>query len=310
MGDLSFLAPPGEVADWRKTVLFDAVASTGVLAQLPATADEVGTALSLDPHAVRVTLDALGVWGIVARDDAGRYSLGQDAPGADDAAVIRNHARAVRAWATDLHARLRGEPEHRRVGLTEPEVFLDGLAVNARRSASKLVDLCLTRFPGTRRVLDLGGGHGEYSLEFARRGLAVTMQDLPPMIEVVRRRGRLEEAGVELFEGSFFDAVPDGPFDLAFCCGITHTFDGDRNMALYRRLRPVVEPGGGVAVVTFLRASGPLAELFAVQMLANGNGADTHTQAQYREWLTAAAFRVDASPVDVPDRPQSVIFAT
>jgi hypothetical protein len=120
----------------------------------------------------------------------------------------------------------------------------------------------------------------------------------------------LEEAGVDLFEGSFFDAVPDGPFDLAFCCGITHTFDGDHNLALYRRLRPVVAPGGGVAVITFLRGRRPLTAVFAVQMLVNGSGGDTHSEAEYRHWLGAAGFRVDDTPLDLVDRPQSVLFAT
>ncbi len=192
----------------------------------------------------------------------------------------------------------------------DPAVFGDALAMSARAAAPDLVDLCLARFPGARSVLDLGGLHGEYSLEFARRGLAVTMQDLPPMIEVARARGRLQEAGVALFEGSFFDAVPDGPFDLAFCCGITHTFDGDHNVTLFRRLRPVVPPDGGVAVVTFLRGRRPLADVFAVQMLVNGNGGDSHTDDEYRGWLGTAGFAVDASPVDLPDRPQSVLFAT
>lgn len=310
MGDLSFLAPPGGVADWRMTVLFDALSSAGVLGQLPATADGAATALGLDPHSVRVALDALGAWGVVARDGDGRYTAGAEASDAGQAAAIRHHARAVRGWATDLDARLRGEAEPGRRALTEPALFLDALAVNARRTAPALVDLCLARFPQAHRVLDLGGGHGEYSLEFARRGPAVTMQDLPPMIEVVRGRGRLEEAGVELFEGSFFDAVPDGPFDLAFCCGITHTFDGDRNKALFGRLRPVLAPGGGVAVATLLRGRGPLTDLFAVQMLVNGNGGDTHAETEYRDWLTTAGFRVDASVIEVPDRPMSVLFAT
>ena len=310
MGDGSFLAPPGEVADWRMTVLFDALSTAGVLDQLPATAGGAATALGLDPHGVRVVLDALGAWGLVTRDGEGRYTAGPEAPDPDQAAVIRHHARALRAWASGLDAGLRGEVDPGRTARTEPGLFLDALAVNARRSAPALVDMCLARFPDARRVLDLGGGHGEYSLEFARRGVAVTMQDLPPMIEVVRRRGRLEEAGVELFEGSFFDAVPDGPFDLAFCCGITHTFDGDHNRLLFGRLRPVVAPGGGVAVVTLLRGHGPLSDVFAVQMLLNGAGGDTHAEADYRDWLAAAGFLVDASLLEVPDRPMSVLFAT
>lgn len=62
-----------------------------------------------------------------------------------------------------------------------------------------------------RRVLDLGGGHGQYALEFARRGLETTMQDRPGVVDYARRQGRLEEAGVELFAADFFEALPPRP---------------------------------------------------------------------------------------------------
>ncbi len=311
-GDLSSLSPPGQVADWRMTVLFVAVARTGVFAQLPGTADDLAASLGLDPNGLRVVLDALRAWGIVEQDRSGdgRYAMGPEAPGPEAAATIRQHARAIRRWGTSVDDRLRGVLDDSPAGIPEPEVYLDALAVTARETAPELVDLCLARFPQARSVVDLGGCHGEYSLEFARRGLKVTMQDMPTMIDIVQRRGQLASAGVELFAGSFFEEVPEGPFDLAFCAGITHTFDGDHNLALYGRLRPVVNGGGGIAVVTFLRGRQPLADVFAVQMLVNGNGGDTHAEAEYRAWLTAAGFRVDEAPVDIPDRAQSVLFAT
>ncbi len=309
--DLSFLSPPGQVADWRMMVLFDAVAGAGVFAELPGTADDLAAALGLDPHALRVALDALRAWGIVERDDGeGRYAIGPQAPSPGATAAIRQHARAVRRWSASVGDRLRGVADDRAAGTLEPEVFLDALAEAARSTAPQVVDLCLTRFPRARSVVDLGGCHGEHSLEFARRGLQVTMQDLPTMIEIAQRRGRLASAGVELFACNFFEELPDGPFDLVFCAGITHTFDGDHNLALYRRLRPIVNARGGIAVVTFLRGRQPLADLFAVQMMVNGNGGDTHAEADYRAWLTAAGFRVDDQPVDLPGRGQSILFAT
>jgi SAM-dependent methyltransferase len=308
--DHSFLAPPWEVGDWRMALLFDAAAASGALAALPGTADEIGGRLGLDAHALRVTLDALGAWGIVERDGQGRYVPGPDAPTDARAATLRHHARAVRIWSRSIDARLHGEPVEVRPGMPDPELFVDALAANARTTAPALVDLCLDRFPGARRVVDLGGGHGEYALEFARRGLQVTLQDLPVMVDIVRRRGRLTEAGVELVAGSFFDFVPEGPFDLAFCAGITHTFDAEHNRALFRNLRPVVSPAGGVAVVTMFRGQDARAAIFAVQMLANANGGDTHAEEEYRAWLAETGFRADEAPVTVADRPQSVLFAT
>jgi SAM-dependent methyltransferase len=309
--DLTFLAPPGAIADWRKVLLCDAAAATGVLDALPGTAGEVAARAGLDAEALRVVLDALVTLSVLKRGADGIFALASAAPEPAAMASVRHHARALRRWASAVEPLLRGEPPRDPVGMADPDTFHDALAANASKVAPHVVDVCLRRFPDARSVLDLGGLHGEYSLEFTRRGLKATMQDMPAMIDVARRRGRLGAAGVELFEGSFFEAVPDGPFDLAFCSGITHTFDGDHNLALFRNLRRVVAPGGGVAVVTFLRGRDPITALFAVQMLVNDNGGDTHTEAEYRAWLAEAGFTVDETVVDLPDQgARSVLFAT
>lgn len=128
------------------------------------------------------------------------------------------------------------------------------------------------------------------------------------MVEIARSRRVLEAAGVDLFAGDFFEVVPDGPFDLAFCAGITHTFDGEHNVDLYRRLRSTIASGGGVAIVTFLRGRQPLADVFAVQMLVNGNGGDAHAEHEYRRWLATAGFR-PPEVIDLAGRAQSILFA-
>jgi len=309
--DLTFLAPPGQTADWRLILLCDAAASTSLFEKLPGTAEELLDRTGLDPQALRVVLDALRTLGVVEVGVDGRYRPGASGPEPADMARVRHHARAIRRWANAIEPRLRGEPTRDPAGVADPDLFHDALAANARTVAPEVVDACLQRFPMAASVLDLGGLHGEYALEFTRRGLRATMQDQPAMIDVARRRGRLDAAGVELFEGSFFETVPDGPFDLAFCSGITHTFDGDHNGMLFRNLRPIVPRGGGVAVVTFLRGRNPITSLFAVQMLVNDNGGDTHTEAEYRAWLTDSGFTVDDTVLDLPGQgSRSVLFAT
>lgn len=307
--DLTFLAPPGAVADWRMVLLCDAAISTGVFDKLPGTAEDVAGRAGLAPEALRVVLDALVTLEVVQQGADGSYSVGPAAPEPAAMPSVRHHARALRRWATGIEAQLRGEATSSEI--TDPETFHDALSRNAQKVAPGVVDVVLQRFPDARSVLDLGGLHGEYSLEFTRRGLKATMQDMPAMIDVARRRGRLEPAGVQLYAGSFFDTVPDGPFDLAFCSGITHTFGPEQNLMLYRNLRRIVAPGGGVAVVTFLRGRDPMSALFAVQMLLNDNGGDTHTEEEYRAWLTDAGFTVDEGVLDLTQQgARSVLFAT
>lgn len=309
--ELSFLSPPGEIADWRLIVLCDVAGAAGVFDELPGTAPAVARRLGLEAHGVRVVLDGLAALGVVQRRDDDAYAPGPGTPDPDTLATIRHHARSLRRWAMTVDHRMRGELGGDPIGMADPESFHDSLAASARKSAPQVVDACLVRFPDATTVLDLGGLHGEYSLEFSRRGLKATMQDQPRMVEVARRRGRLEAAGVELFEGDFFETVPDGPFDLAFCTGITHTFGAEGNVALFGNVRKVLAPGGGVAVVTFVRNRNPIAALFAVQMLLNEHGGDTHAEAEYREWLAGAGFTVDDGVVDLAGvAGRSALFAT
>ena len=313
--ELSFLVPPGAVADWRLAVLYDAAAGAGLVDGLPGAPAELAERLGLDGRAVRVVLEALAVWGVVEAGDDGVYAAGAEAPAADAAAVLRHHARSLRLWSGHLDDRLRGAaaaPAPAAASAADPgqvELWLEALAVNGRESAPGTVDACLARVPEAHRVLDLGGGHGEYTLEFARRGLRAAMQDRPVVVDIARRQGRLAEAGVELFAGDFFEVLPDGEFDIVFCSGVAYTYDGERNTALYRQVRPLVAPGGSLALHTFLQGTDELASIFAVQMLGATGGGDTHAEDDYRRWLDAAGYSaVDAVRLD--RRPESLVLAS
>ncbi len=59
--DLSFLAPPGEVTDWRMAAAFDAAIEVGLFKELPATTAEVADRLGLDERAVRILPGALSL---------------------------------------------------------------------------------------------------------------------------------------------------------------------------------------------------------------------------------------------------------
>lgn len=306
--DLSFLAPPGELADWRLVATFDAAAEVGLFEELPATPEEVADRLGLDERAVGILLGALSVWGVVEEVD-GIYSTCPDwSSGPGEAATLRHHARVLRAWSTQLGDRLRGTPpspsgmprERRRL-------WPEALAASARKGAPLIADACLERFPNARRVLDLGGGHGGHARGFARRGLGVVLQDTEPTIELLESSD-LPRSGVELFAGDFFEVLPDARFDLVLCAGVTHIFDGERNRLLYRRLAQIIAPGGGLAIVTFLPERDPRASIFAVQMLTVSAGGNAHKERDYREWLKAEGYR-EPEIRNLGDGPNSLLLA-
>ncbi len=305
---LAFLVPRGELGDWRMVLLYDAAVDTGMMAALPSSPAELAAELGIEEHGARVVLEALALWDIVEAGPEGTYVVGPAAPGIDAAAVARHHARAIRNWST-IPGRLRGEvTSGSGADIRAVEIMLDALAVMGQQSAPGAVDACLEQTPDARRVLDLGGGHGAFAVEFARRGLRVTMQDRPEVIELARRKGWLAGSDVELFAGDLFTTVPDETFDLVFCAGVVYTFDRERNLALFRRVRPLVGPGGCLAVHTFLHGTDELATLFAAQMLGVPGG-DSHAQGDLRDWLEQSGYGSLVSR-RLERRPEWMIFAS
>ena len=305
----AFLVPPNEVQDWRMVLLHDAAVDNGLLDALPGSPAALAADLGLDAHAVRVVLDGLALWDIVVVDPKGVYARGPVAPGADATAVLRHHARAIRNWS-NIVERVRGvRPERTGMAPDRLEIMLDALAVMGRESAPGAVDACLARLPDAGSVLDLGGGHGEFGLEFSRRGLRVVMQDRPEVIELARRKGWLAGSGVELFAGDFFETVPSETFDIVFCAGVVYTFDAERILRLLGQVRPLIAPGGQLAVHTFLRGTDELATLFSAQMLGGVPGGESHGEDDFRRWFEQAGYRFVAAQ-QLRRRPEWILFAS
>lgn len=302
-----FLAPPGRIDDWRGIVLTNSALETGLLGALPAEATEAAARLGLSAHAVRVVLDALCEFDVVERDGQ-RYLLGPGAPDDATAATLQHHARVIAGWSNALPDRLTGAepPERRERTAAERGRWLQALATTARERAPELADHCLRQFPQAQRVLDLAGGHGEYGLEFARRGLDVTLQDLPAVIDIVGGWDDIRQSPLSLVPLDAFEGLAPGPFDLVVCAGFTHTMGPEANAELLARLGGVTASGGGIAIVTFVRGHRPIAPIFAVQMLVAGGG-DTYGPEEYRRWLTDAGF--DAPAVVDLDAGTSVLTA-
>jgi len=306
----SFFAGPQQVDDWRKVLLYDAAAESGMLAALPASPPVIADQLGLDQRAVRILLDALAVWDVVVAGDDDSYGPGPAMPGADDEAVLRHHGRAIRNWSRVIDDRLRGEPAAPRGPQSAPSSarWLDALAVFARRWAPTLADACLAHFPDAGSALDLGGGHGEYALELARRGLRVTMQDRPEVTALAQADGRMADAGVQVFAGDFFEQLPDRSFDLVLLANVAHTYDAAHNTELYRRILPHIAAGGGLAMTAFVRGRDPRSAIFALQMLSGTGGGDAHTEHDYARWLDEAGFS-NCEAMDLDDQPQSIVLA-
>ncbi|QSB13971.1 methyltransferase domain-containing protein [Natronosporangium hydrolyticum] len=308
--DYSAMALPEKLTDWRLALAYHAATDAGLIGALPGTAAELAERCGLSESAVQAVLAVLVAWQLVSVDEHGRYQEGPAHPAPADQAMLAQHGVWIRRWAVllpkRLHDRAATSPEN--PPAPAPGVGLDLLAAITRRVTTPVLDACLDRFPHARTVLDLGGGHGEYALALASRGLTTTMQDLPGVIEGARQRGRLAAAGVELFAGDCLETLPPGPFDLVLCSMVTNIFDAEASRDLCRRLRPIIAPGGGLAIVSYLRDRHRVGASFGLQMLVATPGGDAHGEHDYRRWLDEAGFG-PAHCYDLDEPPQTVVLA-
>ncbi|MHB1421023.1 MAG: class I SAM-dependent methyltransferase, partial [Bacillota bacterium] len=161
----------------------------------------------------------------------------------------------------------------------------------AEKSAPATADFLLADSVDGLHVLDIGGGPLTYGTAFAARGAKVTVQDLPPVVELMKEKAK--KAGITLFPGDFNIELPSGPFDLAFLGNICHIFGEEENQELFRKVSQVLITGGRIAIIDMIRDSNKniLAAVFGVNMLVSTRKGGSWTLEQYTGWLVNAGFK-------------------
>jgi SAM-dependent methyltransferase len=166
------------------------------------------------------------------------------------------------------------------------------------------------------RFLDIGGGSGTYTIAFLKRNPKMTavLFDLKRVIPMARERlegeGLLER--VRLAAGNFYkDELPSG-CNLALLSAIIHQNSAAENLALFRKIRRALEPGGTILIRDHImdesRTNPPAGAIFALNMLVNTDGGDTYTFAEVRKGLERAGF-VDVRLVRTGERMDCLVEA-
>lgn len=282
--------------------VFTAVARAG----REATGARIAGDLGADARATLALLDALAALGLLSKAEgvyanapvAARF-LVAGAPD-DSTTALRHNLSLWRTWSTLTDVVRSGHPvrhddmDRRGDAWTTP--FIAAMHRNASQRAPGVVRAVGT--DGVRRLLDVGGGSGAYSIAFASASpsLEAEIFDLATVVPIAARH--VEEAGlagrVRTRVGDLRrDAFGSG-FDLALVSAICHMLGPDENRDLLRRVFAALAPGGRAVIQDFVmspdRTAPRAGALFAINMLVGTPLGGTYTEAEYAGWLRDVGF--------------------
>jgi predicted O-methyltransferase YrrM len=177
------------------------------------------------------------------------------------------------------------------------ENFISAMHRGAQGTAARVV-----RAVGAsriRRLLDVGGGSGAYSIAFAKANpsLHAEVLDLVSVVPIAQKY--IQEAGLaDRVTTRVGDLTVDEfgkDYDLILLSAICHMLDPEQNQDLFRRCYRALAPGGRIVIRDFILEPDKTAPrwvaLFAINMLVATKGGSTYTEAEYKSWLTGAGFQ-------------------
>lgn len=292
-------------------VELDVFTAIGEGAGASAVAEKIGA----EVRAIEMLLNALVALGLLTKQH-GRFQntpltkqfLTAGSPN-DARAVVMHFANLWKYWSTLTDCVRAGtsvayqEFTERDAAWTEP--FIAAMHHNACARAPHVVQA--VGATGLRRMLDVGGGSGAYSIAFAQANpaLEVELFDLPTVLPIAERH--IAAAGlshrIRTRAGDLRTDWLGENFDLIFISAICHMLGPEENLSLLRRCYEALAPAGRVVISDFLLSADKTAPkfgaLFALNMLVATQQGNSYSEEEYREWLRQAGF-VEIRRVPLP----------
>jgi len=183
--------------------------------------------------------------------------------------------------------------------------FIAGMQRSAKDRAPLVVKAIGTT--GVRRILDLGGGSGAYSIAFAKTSPDVRCEilDVPEVVplttEYVSQADVSAQVGVRA--GDMLQDDFGSGYDIIMLNAICHMFSEQQNREIFRRARQALAPNGRLVVQDFILnpdKTGPQhAALFALNMLVATDAGASYSEPEYTQWMKAAGF-TNLSRINLP----------
>ena len=290
-----------------------------VLGEGPVTAATLAARCVSSERGMRILCDFLTIIGLIAKQD-GLYShTPTSAAFLDPNSPTSLHSTVRFLGLTEMTSTYANLTEIVRTGRTvlpgegtvEPDnpVWVDfahSMAPMMAPLAGPLGGIVLDGRTGPMRVLDIAAGHGLFGIEIAKQNpeAHIVAVDWARVLDVAQINAR--KAGVDArysaLPGSAFDVDFGGPYDAVLLTNFLHHFDVPTCVALLRKVRAALKPGGISATLEFVpnedRVSPPMAAGFSLTMLASTVAGDAYTFSELADMHHEAGFeQLQAHPV-------------
>ena len=292
------------------------------LAGAPVTAKQVADALSLSVKGTERLLNALVGMEVLVKED-NRFHL----PEEWQKYLTEKGDHCMKQWIQLIYDILpvwTQLPEFVRSGNliksimdmlgTDPEnmrAFIDAM----HDKGLKATEIIAREIPvgDANHMLDVGGGPGTYSLEWAKlhNHLKATVFDIPPVLEVAKdyiKRYGLENR-VDTLAGDFNKDDLGSGYDLVLVANVLHMYDADLGQSLVNKAVTALEPGGRIILHGFCtnqEGTGPLPDaMFNLNIGLLTEDGSAHAVDEMTRWLEKAGvsdirhFRMEAVPTGV-----------
>jgi ubiquinone/menaquinone biosynthesis C-methylase UbiE len=297
--------------------IFDRLADDGK------TASQLADEINASEKGIRTLCNALSSLGILVKDGE-KYFIPDNLRGVllrDTENSFRNYMDLLHdfwyIW-TDIEKVITdGKPiasVMELIGKDESKLktFIEAMHERARES-SRLI-LKVVDVSNRRRMLDIGGGSGTYSLEWTKRypELKATILDLPHVLEITKdyvKKYGVEER-VSFISGDFNELELEKiNYDLVLMANLLQMYGEEENINLLRKVYDSLERLGIVIIHGYAlddKEYRPLeSALFGLSILSSTPNGDVYKRSEKIKWLREAGFRsikyfeIDAIPSTV-----------
>ena len=315
-------------AGWACSIL-GAAARHGVFTHLEPTGDNaagLAKKANISPRGAQALLDGLAGLGLLHRSGA-NYQNGPEASfylvkGKPSylGGMAEVFMDELPVWAKLPEAVRTGDPQAPNTADEAENPFWEVLVPAIAALSAPVAQIAAERLgiakAGAVSWLDVGGGSGIWSATWlsANRQARGFQLDWPNVNRIAK--GFVGKFGVgdrfETIDGDFHTTdFGSGKYDLAIYGHIAHQESPAENVAIFKKFRRALKPGGTLLVNDFVltddRTGHPFAMMFPSQMLLMTKAGSAYRQADYKSWLGEAGFMsVEFVPTPTP---ATMVFA-